>query len=257
MQAGDAATARMSSGSDARGATKVAGDRPATATAEAVKSSAQRCVWKPQARWTAMPSTSSRAAAAGRAFSHTGGAKGVWLKCTQAKVGTQPAQAGSHEAQVVVLHEHGGSLGRHLGHGVGKGVVHGPVGVPGRRPRVVEGRLAREIPQAVVGEPEHLVAHHVVGQPVGLWVEGEQADVDAVGLHHAGRRRFAVAVGHGGGQPGGTGLGDEGADARHEPTGAAPAGEVAVGTALEGDRAAVRDEDDRPVGRRGGHARPR
>ena len=55
-------------------------------------------------------------------------------------------------------------------------------------------------------EPEDLVAHHVVGQPVGLGVEGEEADPEAVGLDHARcAAAVAVAVGHGGGDPGGVG----------------------------------------------------
>ena len=66
----------------------------------------------------------------------------------------------------------------------------------------------------MVGEPEHLVAHHVVGQAVGLGVEGEQPDAEPVGLDHPARRPPPVAVGDGGGEPGGVGAGHERADAR-------------------------------------------
>ena len=128
---GDAAAARMSSGSDASGDDE-------RRRLEVGERAGRRCgsrrptagVWNPQARWAARPSSSSCAAASGSAPSHTGGANGVWLKCTHARSGRVVAQPGRHQAQVVVLHEHGRALGRHLGHRVGEGVVHRAVGVP-------------------------------------------------------------------------------------------------------------------------------
>ena len=104
------------------------------------KASAQRSVWKPQARWAAMPSSSSRGRGSGRAPATPAGRTGVWLKCTHARSGRVGAEPGRDQAQVVVLHEHGGAVGRGLGHGVGEGVVDRAVGVPGVGPRGVEGR---------------------------------------------------------------------------------------------------------------------
>ena len=173
------------------------------------------------------------------------------------EVWTPVTQVSGHQAQVVVLDQHGRALRRHVGHGIGEDLVQPPVGVPGGRPATVERGLASEVPQAVVGEPEHLVAHHVVGEPVGLGVDGEQAHAEAVRLDEPGGRRGSVPVGHGGGQPGHVGARDQRADAGHEPARAPLGDERAVVRGLEGDRAAVGDEDDRPVGRGGAHRRPR
>ena len=251
---GDAATVRMSSASEARGATNVRGASPAAVAADAVKSSAQRCGVEPARavgghaldelarRGSRQGAEPDRRRERGVAEVHAG------------QVGAELLEAGRHQAQVVVLHEHGRAVVRHLRHRVGEGVVHRPVRVPRGAPRLVERRRPGQVPQPVVREPQHLVAHDVVGEAVGLRVEAEQPDAEAVGLDDPGGGRLAVPVGHGRRQPRGAGLGDERTDARHQPARAAPAGEGAVVTALEGHRAAVRHEDDRPVGGRRGHA---
>ena len=165
------------------------------------------------------------------------------------KIRAQRAEALGDEGQVVVLHEHGGVARGHLGNGIGEGVVDRPVGRPRLGPRCVEHRLARQVPQAMVSEPEDLVAHDVVGEPIGLRVEGQQVHPEPVGLHDPRSAGGPIAVGDGGGQPGCVGLREERTDAGHQATRAPLGAERAGVVLLEGHRPPVGHEHEGAIDR--------
>ena len=184
-----------------------------------------------------------RAAPAAR----SGVANGRVAEVDRGEVGAALGQAETQQAQVVVLHQHGGALGGDLGHRVGERLVHVAVGLPRLAQVGPERRLAGQVVEAVVDEPQDLVADHVVGQPVGLGVDAEQADAEVLRVDHAGGRRLAVAVGHGGGHPQRVGARDQGPEARHEPAGAPPGHQPAAVVRPERQRATVRHDDDGAV----------
>ena len=178
-QASEAAAARMSSGSEASGRTNVVGCSPARSRAQSRKSWAHRSVWKPQAsvRGHAAQQLAHRDVRQ-RLEPHRRRERRV-AEVHGGEVGPGRPEPLGHQAQVVVLHEHRRALGRRGRDGVGEGVVDLAVGVPGLGPAGVEGGLPGEVPEAVVGEPQHAVAHDVVGQAVRLGIEGDELHPEA------------------------------------------------------------------------------
>ena len=89
-----------------------------------------------------------------------------------AHVGAQLAHEGRHELELVVLHPHAGTFGRHLGDGLGEALVDGLVARP---PVTVEGGRHDDVvvdrPQRVVGEALVVVAHLVGRQRHGPQVD--------------------------------------------------------------------------------------
>ena len=69
------------------GATKVNGSIPSTSRQQPAKASAQREVWKPQARCDVRPVSSSDATCPGRIPMSAGSQNGVWVKCTVRRSG--------------------------------------------------------------------------------------------------------------------------------------------------------------------------
>jgi hypothetical protein len=90
-----------------------------------------------------------------------------------AQVGAQLAEHPRHQAQVVVLDQHGGAVGGLLGQRLGEGAVVGAVRVPLAPELRVEDRLQRGLVQHVVDEPEHGVGDAVVRVGVHLGVDGQ------------------------------------------------------------------------------------
>ena len=210
-QAGPAATPPMSSGSGARGETKVAGGSMPSARQRG------REGVRPAGGVEAAGSVPGQAVEQRRARTvgeHPqvvgSGERGV-AEVHQVEIGAADGERLGQQAEVVVLHEDHGPLRCHLGHGVGEGVVHGAVGGPRRPPVSVEHGPPGQVEEAVVHEPEGGVADDVVEGPVGIGVEGEGPEPEALGVDHSGRGHFPVAVGHGGGDPDGLGARPPGA----------------------------------------------
>ena len=82
----------------------------------------------------------ARRTRSGSTRSRSGPAKGVWLKWTVRRSGRRSASSGPTQAEVVVLHEHGGAVGGALGHRVGER-LGSPRGTP-PTPRRSGGRTA-------------------------------------------------------------------------------------------------------------------
>ena len=238
-QADPAATPRMSAASGPRGATKVAGGSTPSALQQARKRSRQRAVWKPQARWAAMPSSRRCRGRSGRIRSWSAGANGVWLKCTGVEVGPRAGQRLGDQAEVEVLDEDDRALGRDLGDRGGERLVDLDVGVPGRPPVAVDHRAAGLVVEAVVDEPQGGVGHDVVEGPVGVGVDGQGPEPEALDVDHPLTGRLPVGVGHGRRHPHGVGAGHERADARDQAAGAPPGHQPTLLVVAEGDRAPV------------------
>ena len=128
----------------------------------------------------------------GRTPSHTGGANGVWLKCTHAQVGAPVAQARGDQAQVVVLHEHGRALRRHVGHGVGEDLVHARGRRPTRRASGVEARARGRGPTGRGGRtraPRCSPRRRRAGRSPRRWRAGGRGSPSASTTPGGGRRR--------------------------------------------------------------------
>ena len=163
------------------------------------------------------------------------------------QVGPALDEAETQQAQVVVLHQHRRPMGGGLGHRLGEGVVDLAVRLP-RLPQVPpERRLPGKIVEAVVHEPQDLVADHVVGQPVDLGVHRQQPGAEALGVDDPGRGRLPVAVRHGRRHPQGAGTRHERREAGHQPAGAPPGDQRAAAVAAERQGASVRYDDDGTV----------
>ena len=107
--------------------------------------------WKPI---RSAPSSPSRICAAPRQLGEELGRREGDVEVEpDAQVGPRGAQHLRHQLELVVLHPHGGALGRHLGGPVGEALVDRDVGVP---PLAVELRLGDHVvverPQRAVGE---------------------------------------------------------------------------------------------------------
>ena len=164
------------------------------------------------------------------------------------QVGPLLGQPRADQRQVVVLDQDDGALLGLVDDGPGEGVVDVAVGGPRLQPPAVEAGPAGQVEQAVVEEPQGGVGHHVVGHAVGVGVDGEGVDLEALGVDHAAGRRLPVLVGHGRRDPRGPDVAHHRPEARHQAP-AAPAGDqLAVVVAGEGERAPVGNEDDRRVG---------
>ena len=141
------------------GRRRSAGDSPTSVAADAAKSPAHRRRVEAARAVGGQALRAARARrASGRRRSQAGGANGVWRKCTQPRSG-RVGRAGARRRGT------GGSPARapprpraRLGDGVGERVVDRPVRVPRVAPGAVEGGLAGEVPEPVVGEPQRLVA---------------------------------------------------------------------------------------------------
>ena len=192
-----------------------------------------------------MPSSSSAATSSGSTASSAGSAKGVCKKCTVRRSGRRSASIRPEEREVVVLHQHGGALGRPLDDHVGHGAVVGPVAVPGRPPVAVEPGPMRQVEEMVVHVPQRRVGDDVIGLAVGLVVHHHRDEVEAVLVHEAratASRSAApiVTETHVVPLPARSRCSDE---ARPPPAGTGSSG--AVGPGPEAQRAAVGDDDRR------------
>ena len=119
------------------------------------------------------------------------------------QVGAFGLHEGGHQAEVVVLHEHRGPLGRGFVHDGGEEPVELPVGVPGPEPAVVEAGPARQVEEVMVQEPQRGVRHHVVGHAVGVLVGLDRHEAQAPLGHEPLGGGPPIGVGHGARHPGG------------------------------------------------------
>ena len=110
----------------------------------------------------------------------------------QPLLGQHPPQ----EREVVVLHEHGVALPGPRRHDVGHRPVVGPVALPGHPPVAVEAGPVRQVEQMVVAVPERGVGDDVVGLPVGLVVDDDRNQIEAVLVHEPSGDRLAVRRPH-------------------------------------------------------------
>ncbi len=169
---------------------------------------------------------------------------------------------GRRNVQLVVVEEHGRvRLALELGdNGVREVPVHDAVPLaPGVVQPVVDVGCAREPPQVVLDEPEHRVGDHVVVPVVGGRVVGDEPE--AVRGAVAGRllqrlaacllRHGTVLLGERARDPGDVVALDQAAE-RSDEAATAPSGDpLTLHVALEGDGAAVGDNDELAPG---GHA---
>ncbi len=146
----------------------------------------------------------------------------------EAQVGPGGPEPGGDEAQVVVLHQDGGTVGSGLGGRVGEGLVDLAVRRPRRAPAAVEAGPPSGVEETVVGEPERGVAHDVIGGAVGVGIERQQPHPQTLGHHDASVGGGPVPVGHGRRDPDRVGAVDEGGQAGHEAAGAASGDELAA-----------------------------
>ncbi len=160
--------------------------------------------------------------------------------------------------QVVVVEEHrrlGLSL-ELLEHDLGEVAVHGAIAVtPGNVEPLIDARSAREAPEVVLEKPQHRVGDDVVvtvvrrrvvddePQPVGRPVGGGLVQRLAVSL----LRHLPVRVGDGTCHPRHVVVAHEAPEGGHEPAAAAPGNAISVCVAVEGDGAAVGDDDQLPA----------
>ena len=102
-----------------------------------------------------------------------------------AQIGPSFGQHPAQQRKVVVLHEHGVALAGAAGDDVGDGAVVGPVPLPGHPPVAVEAGPLRQVEEVVVHVPQRGVGHDVVGLAVGLVVDEDGHQVQAVVVHEA------------------------------------------------------------------------
>ena len=82
------------------------------------------------------------------------------------QVGAGVGEHAGYERERVVLHEHDVTVGRRADDRVGERLVHRHVGVPRVAERGTERGRARQVEDPVEQEPEHLVRHDLVVQPM-------------------------------------------------------------------------------------------
>ena len=167
----------------------------------------------------------------------------MWQKWTARRSGRAVGQHPPEEGEVVVLHEDGRSGRGLLDHGVRHDLVVAAVALPGQAPVPVEAGPAGQIEEMVVEVPQGGVGHDVVGRPVGVVVDDDGEQPEAVVFHAALRHRGAVGRPHRHRDPRRPGAGQQRPDGRDEPATAGDRDEGAVRAEAEGERSAVGDDD--------------
>ena len=172
-----------------------------------------------------------------------GSAKGMWQKCTARRSGRAVGQHLAEEGEVVVLHQDGRAGRGPLDHGVGHHLVVPAVALPRQPPVPVEPGPAGQVEEMVVQVPQGGVGHDVVGRPVGLVIDDDGEQREAVVDHATLLDRGAVGGPHGHRDPGRPGAGQQRRDRGDEPATAGHGDQGTVSVEAEGERSAIGDDD--------------